>query len=83
MKHTVKVMPSIPKEAERHFVSFKNNDGPSSQVHLQGVSGAGEDCSSSSHRVGCKLSRQQLSFLSHALNSLGGDMTHVSVSMNY
>lgn len=50
MKHTVKAMPSIPKEAERHFIWFKNNDGPRNQVHLQGIAEAGEDYSSSLYR---------------------------------
>lgn len=38
MKNTVEVMPSILKEAERHFTCFKNNDGPSNQ------SGASAEC---------------------------------------
>lgn len=66
MTHTVKVMPSIPKEAERHFICFKNNDGPSNQVHPQGIAEAGEDCRSTGHCIDCKLSRQQLVFLSCA-----------------
>lgn len=66
MKHTVKVMRSIPKEAERHFICFKNNDGPSTQVHLQGIAEAGEDCSSSGHCIDRYLSRWQLLLLSRA-----------------
>lgn len=63
MKHTVKAMPSIPEEAKRHFIWFKNNDGPRNQVHLQGIAEAGEDCSNSGHCIDHKLFRQQLLFL--------------------
>lgn len=64
MKHTVKVMPSIPKATERLFCCyyFKNNDRPSHQVHLQGIAEAGKECSSFSHCIDHKLSRQLLLF---------------------
>lgn len=63
MKHTVKAMPSIPKEAERRFIWFKNNDGPRNQVHLQGIAEAGEGYSGSGRCIDHMLCSQQLFFL--------------------
>lgn len=60
MKCTVKAM---PKEAERDFIQFKNNDGPRNQVHLRGIAEAGEACSSSGHCIDHKLCCQQIHFL--------------------
>lgn len=53
----------MPKEAERDFIQFKNNDGPRNQVHLRGIAGAGEACSSSGHCIDHKLCCQQILFL--------------------
>lgn len=83
MKHTVKAMPSIPKEADGYFIWFKNNDGPRNQVHLQGIAEAGEECSSSGHCIDHQLCSQQILFFVLCLETLAGDLIHALVFVKF
>lgn len=49
-----------------HLICFKNNDGPSNQVHLHGVAEGGENCSDSGLHRDPKFFRHQLFFLACA-----------------